>query len=252
VSLEHRGRRLSGNGPNDAQKNRLKPWQTQRFCIPEADRARFVAHMERVLDVYHETYDETRPLICMDEASKQVLADLEPALPLSPGVPRREDHHYQRKDVRALFLFFDPIRGWRRVSSRDGRKRHDWAEEVRQLLEVDYPKAKEVTLVCDNLNTHDITSFYTAFDAETAHRLARRLRMVHTPRNGSWLNMAEMELSVLARQCINRRFDSTKQMDTAITAWQKARNKQAFGANWRFTTADARIKLKSLYPMADN
>lgn len=207
--------------------------------------------MERVLDVYQEPYDETHPLICMDEASKQVLSDVEPALPMSPGRPRREDHHYQRLDVRALFLFFDPLRGWRRVRGRDSRKRHDWAREIQELLDVDYPRAKLVTLVCDNLNTHDIASLYAAFPAETAHRLTQRLRLVHTPRNGSWLNMAEMELSILSRQCLNRRFDSADHMDTAIASWQQTRNQARLGANWRFTTANARIKLKGLYPLPD-
>jgi hypothetical protein len=141
--------------------------------------------MEKLLDVYAEPFDAARPLICMDEASKQVVADVEPALPMTPGHPRREDHHYRREGVRALFLFVDPLRGWRRVASRARRTRIDWAEEVRTLLEVDYPEAETVTLVCDNLNTHDIASLYEAFDAATAHRLARRLRLVHTPRNGS-------------------------------------------------------------------
>ena len=207
--------------------------------------------MERVLDVYQEDYNSTHPLICMDEASKQVLSDVGPALPMSPGVPRREDHHYERKDVRAVFLFVDPLRGWRRVSTRESRKRQDWALEVQRLLDVDYPQARTVTLVSDNLNTHDIGSLYATFPAETAGRLARRLRMVHTPRNGSWLNMAEMELSVLGRQCINRRFADAGMMDAHIAAWESCRNAQGLGADWRFTTADARIKLKHLYPVPD-
>jgi hypothetical protein len=207
--------------------------------------------MEQVLDVYCETYDERHPLICMDEAAKQVVADVEPALPMSPGQPRREDHHYQRKGVQAIFAFFDPLRGWRRVVSRDQRTRRDWAAEIQQLLDVEFPQATCVTLVCDNLNTHDIASLYATFDASTAHRLARRLRIVHTPRNGSWLNMAEMELSVLTRQCLGRRFDSLAQMRAALKAWQDARNAAKCGANWRFTTAQARIQLRSLYPQPD-
>lgn len=207
--------------------------------------------MEQVLDVYHEQYNDAHPLICMDEASKQVVSDVDPALPMSPGHPRREDHHYERKDVVALFMFFNPVQGWRRVSSRVSRTRDDWAREVQQLLDVDYPQAELVTLVCDNLNTHDIASLYATFDAETAHRLARRLRLIHTPRNGSWLNMAEMELSILTRQCIGRRFDSTAVMETAIEQWQNSRNEKALGASWQFTTADARIKLKGLYPEND-
>jgi hypothetical protein len=207
--------------------------------------------MEKILDVYCESYDEEHPLICMDEAAKQITDDVEAALPMSPGQARREDHHYERKGVRAIFIFFDPLRGWRRVHSREGRTRWDWAEEVRQLLDEDYPQAKRVTLVSDNLNTHDIASLYTAFDAETAHRLAKRLRLEHTPRNGSWLNMAEMELSVLTRQCIGRRFHTAEQMEKAMSAWQSERNEARLGARWRFTTNDARIKLQRLYPQPD-
>jgi hypothetical protein len=208
--------------------------------------------MERLLDVYAEPFDAARPLICMDEASKQVVADVEPALPMSPGQPRRPDHHYRREGVRALFLFTDPIRGWRRVSGRASRTRLDWAEEVRHPLEVDYPEAERVTLVLDNLNTHDIASLYEAFDPATAHRLARRLRPVHTPRNGSWPNLAEMELSLLSRQCIGRRFEDAEEMDRSMAAWQEERNRLGLGARWRFTTADARIKLRSLYPVQED
>lgn len=205
--------------------------------------------MEKVLDIYQQEYDETHVLICMDEASKQVVADVEPALPMCVGHSRREDHHYERQDVCALFMFFDPIRGWRRVSTRRSRTREDWAEEVRQLVDVDYAHAETITLVMDNLNTHDIASLYATFDAPTAHSLARKLQVVHTPRNGSWLNMAEIELSILSRQCINRRFDSADQMTQEIEAWQTERNQLGYGANWRFTTDEARIKLKSLYPI---
>lgn len=205
--------------------------------------------MEKVLDIYQQPYDKTHPLICMDEASKQVVSDVEPALPMVPGQPRREDHHYARKDVRAVFLFFDPIGGWRRVNSRASRTRQDWAEEMRRLCDEDYPAAETITVVLDNLNTHDIASFYQAFDGPIAHRLARKVRLVHTPRNGSWLNMAEMELSVLSRQCLNRRFASTAEMDHHLSAWQEPRNQRQLGANWQFTTDDARIKLKKLYPM---
>lgn len=207
--------------------------------------------MEEVLDVYQAEYDEKRPLICMDEAAKEVHSDAVPPLPMAPGQPRREDHHYGREGVQALFCFVDPIRGWRRVVARDRRTRIDWAEEVRYLLEVAYPNAEFVTLVCDNLNTHHKASLYEAFDATTAGRLANRLRLVHTPRNGSWLNVAEMELSVLTRQCIGRRFESVSEMEAAIAAWERDRNAAGCGADWRFTTADARIKLRGLYPKPD-
>jgi DDE superfamily endonuclease len=208
--------------------------------------------MEEVLDVYQETYDEKRPLICMDEASRQILSDVTPPLPMQPGAAKRIDDKYERGDVRSLLMFYNPVAGWRRVGCRESRTRTDWAHEVRQLLEVDYPQAEQVTLVCDNLNTHDLASLYFTFDAETAHRLARRIRLVHTPKNGSWLNMAEMELSLLSRQCLgSRRFATAPAMDAEIAAWQADRNQRNCGTNWRFTTPDARIKLKSLYPVPD-
>lgn len=208
--------------------------------------------MEEVLDVYQATYDEKCPLICMDEASRQVLEDVTPPLPMKPGKPLRIDDKYERHEVRSLLLFYNPIAGWRRVGCRESRTRLDWAHEVRTLLEVDYPQAELVTLVCDNLNTHDLASLYFAFDAETAHRLARRIRIIFTPKNGSWLNMAEMELSLLSRQCLGqRRFATAQAMDAEIQAWQKDRNDRHCGTNWRFTTTDARIKLRSLYPISD-
>ncbi len=207
--------------------------------------------MEEVLDVYQQAYDERHPLICMDEASRQLLADCFETLPMQPGRPRRQDDKYVRHGVRSLMMFYNPIDGWRRVGCRDSRTRIDWAEEVRRLLEEDYPEAQLVTLVCDNLNTHDIASLYHAFDAETAGRLRRRLRLVHTPKNGSWLNMAEIELSILSRQCLGRRFATVADLDSAVHAWTTDRNERHAGTNWRFKTPDARIKLKSLYPLPD-
>lgn len=241
------------------QKNELPPWRVERFCIPEADRARFVAQMETVLDVYQADYDQTtHVLITMDEASRQILSDQSEPLPARPrrgkrpGNWKRVDDKYVRHGVRSLLLFYNPLSGWRRVGCRDSRTRQDWAEEVRQLLEVDYPQAETVTLVCDNLNTHAISSLYHAFDAETAGNLRRRLQLVFTPKNGSWLNMAEMELSVLSRQCLGqRRFESAAALDAAVAAWTTNRNQRQCGTNWRFTTADARIKLQSLYPQSD-
>lgn len=208
--------------------------------------------MEAVLDVYQEAYSEKRPLICMDEATRQVLRDAKPPLPMKPGKLKRVDDKYDREGVRSLQMFYNPIAGWRRVACRESRTRTDWAFEVKHLLEVDYPHAELVTLVCDNLNTHDATSLYFTFDAETAHRLARRLRLIYTPINGSWLNMAEIELSILSRQCLgSRRFANVATMDAEIAAWQADRNARRYGTNWRFTTSDARIQLKSLYPIPD-
>ena len=208
--------------------------------------------MEAVLDVYQEHYDAKQPLICMDEASRQLLADVTPPLPPQPGTLKRVDDKYERRGVRSLLMFYNPIDGWRRVGCRESRTRSDWAEEVRRLLEEDYPEAECVTLVSDNLNTHDIASLYYRFDCETAGRLRRRLRLIHTPKNGSWLNMAEQELSVLSRQCLGeRRFDCAEAMDAAIVAWQADRNQNHRGTTWRFTTSDARVKLASLYPKHD-
>jgi hypothetical protein len=241
---EHRG----GDGAVDAEKNKLQPWRKKCWCIPERDAARFVAQMEDVLDVYEATPSDEEPLICMDEAAKQLLRDDLPSLPLKPGHPVREDYHYERRGVQALFMFFDPNRGWRRVSSRDSRTRVDWAEEVRTLLEEDYPHVKRVKLVCDNLNTHSIASLYEAFPAEEAHRLARRLEIHYTPRNGSWLNVAEIELSVLSRQCLDRRIGSREELASEVKAWCTSRNADQTKVKWTFTTGDARRVLRHLYP----
>ncbi len=208
--------------------------------------------METVLDVYQRPYGPTRPLICMDEAARQLLSDAFDPLPLRPGRPKRVDDKYDRHGTCSLFLFCDPIGGWRRVGCRDSRTAVDWAEEVRHLLEVDYPQADVVTLVCDNLNTHHVASLYKAFGADVAGRLRRRLDLVHTPVNGSWLNIAEMELSVLSRQCLGaRRFATKAEMEGELDAWTAARNVAKAGTRWQFTTADARVKLRALYPIPD-
>jgi DDE superfamily endonuclease len=184
----------------------------------------------------------------MDEAGKQLTCDEHEPIPMTPGHPAKEDDHSERRGVEAIFLFFDPIRGWRRTSCRDRRTRDDWAEEVRRLLDEDYPTARKVKLVCDNLNTHSIASLYEAFPAEEAHRLARRLEIHHTPRNGSWLDVAEIELSVLGRQCLDRRIGSASQLQAECTAWEAPRNADGSRVNWRFRTDHARIKLRHLYP----
>lgn len=204
--------------------------------------------MEEVLDTYHRDYSDQMPLVCMDEASKQLLGQTRTPLPLSPGHPVREDYHYERFGTQAIFMFFNPLSGQRRVSCRDSRIRLDWAEEIKQLLEVDYPRATRVTLVCDNLNIHDKASLYAAFPAQEAHELARRLEIVYTPRHGSWLNVAEIELSVLSRQCLNRRIPSAAELTHQLHCWQTERNARKSTVKWRFTTSDARCKLHHLYP----
>ena len=202
--------------------------------------------MEEVLDLYVAPSRTAEPLICMDEAAKQLLSG--DAVPLAPGRVAKEDYHYERQGVQALFLFFDPLRGWRRVSACPSRTQLDWAVQVRQLLEVDYPEARQIQLVCDNLNTHSKASLYKAFPAELAGRLARRLEIHYTPRNGSWLNMAEIELSILARQCLHRRIGSAAELQRELDAWQSARNAAGSQIVWRFTTEQARVKLRHLYP----
>ena len=204
--------------------------------------------MEEVLDVYAAEHADDEPLICMDEASKQLLGHEQPPLPLEPGQPVREDYHYERRGTQAIFMFFNPIAGRRRVSCRDSRTRVDWAEEIRRLLDEDYPHARKVKLVCDNLNTHSTASLYEAFPAAEAHRLARRLEITYTPRNGSWLNVAEIELGVLSRQCLDRRIASPAELRRETAAWEDQRNTNHSRVHWRFTIDDARTKLHRLYP----
>lgn len=205
--------------------------------------------MEVVLDLYSQQHSESEPLICMDEAAMQLTGQVFEPIPLAPGQDAKQDYHYTRQGVQALFMFLDPNRGWRRVSNRDHRTRVDWAIEVRQLLDEDYPQAHKVKLVCDNLNTHNIASLYEAFPAPVAHRLARKLEIYYTPRNGSWLNVAEIELSVLSQQCLDRRISSAEELSTELAAWQGDRNCNASQVTWHFTTDDARVKLKHLYPI---
>ena len=204
--------------------------------------------MEDILDVYTAEHTQEEPLICMDEASKQLLRDEQPPEPLAPGRPVREDYHYERRGTQAIFMFFNPLTGKRRVSCRDSRTRVDWAEEMRQLADEDYPHAKKIKVVCDNLNIHSYASLYEAFPAEEAHRLKNRLEIHYTPRNGSWLNIAEIELSVLSRQCLDRRIGSASELARELASWQNQRNTDASVVKWRFTTEDARIRLRHLYP----
>jgi hypothetical protein len=204
--------------------------------------------MEDVLDLYASEHSAEEPLVCMDEASKQLLRDEREPIPLACGRPVREDYHYQRRGTQALFCFFDPVRGWRRVSCQDSRTAVDWAQQIRILLEEDYPEAPKVKLVCDNLNTHTTAALYEAFDAAHARTLARRLEIHYTPVHGSWLNVAEIELSVLARQCLDRRIGSAEELRRELAVWQDQRNADKSRVQWRFTTADARIKLRHLYP----
>ena len=216
--------------------------------IPPDEDAAFVAAMEAVLEVYQRPEDARFPVVAMDERPVQLLEHLRSPIPMKPGRIARIDYEYKRKGSVSAFLFTAPFQGWRRVSIRERRTSIDWAEEVKHLLDEVYPEAERVTLVCDNLNTHKIKSLFKAFPAEEARRLAARLEIVYTPKHGSWLNIAEIELSVFSRQCLNRRIPDIEMLRSEAEAWQTHRNQTANKVNWRFTTQDARIKLKRLYP----
>jgi hypothetical protein len=242
------GIRVSRSGATNAKKNELKPWLKKGWCLPETPSAEFVAAMEDVLDVYHRPYDPQHPLVCMDEASKQLIAEVRQPLPAQPGRTAKYDSEYERRGTANFFMAVEPLAGKRTVRVTDRRTKIDWAQFICHLLLVVYAKAAKVVLVMDNLNTHGIGSLYEAFDPATARALASRLEIHHTPKHGSWLNMAETELSVLSRQCLDRRIDCKETMTNEVAAWEQARNSNESKIDWRFTTADARIKLKRLYP----
>jgi hypothetical protein len=204
--------------------------------------------MEDVLEVYHRPYDPRYPVICMDEASKQLVAEVRQPLPLEPGKPLRYDCEYERRGTCNIFMFCEPLRGWRHVRVTQRRTRVDWAFALQALLDAEYQEAERVVLVMDNLNTHSPASFYEAFAPQEARRLTERLDLHFTPKHGSWLNIAECELSVLGRQCLARRIDDGQQLAHEATAWENDRNENAKNVNWQFTTDDARIKLRRLYP----
>lgn len=204
--------------------------------------------MEEVLDLYHEPHDPACPLVCMDESPKQLVAETRLPLPMRAGAPARFDYEYERKGIAEIFMFTEPLTGLRWVNVTQRRTKIDWAQQVRWLLEDIFPGAAKVKLVCDNLNTHTKASLYEAFDPETANRLCKRLELHYTPKHGSWLNIAEIELKALATQCLDRRIDNLATLAKETTAWQHQRNKAERKVDWQFTTKDARVKLKSLYP----
>ena len=204
--------------------------------------------MEAVLDLYQQPYDPLRPLVCLDELSTQLLADTRMPLPLKPGKPARQDYEYERCGTVNVFLCYEPLRGWRHCTTTEHRTRVDWAHVIKDLVDVQYPDADRIVLVQDNLNTHTIGSLYEAFSAAEAHRLAAQLELHYTPKHGSWLNMAEIELGALRRQCLERRIPDHPRVANEVAAWEAYRNAIGGPVHWRFTTADARIKLLHLYP----
>jgi DDE superfamily endonuclease len=218
------------------------------WCLPAQADGEFVYHMEAVLEVYQRPFDPLHPTICMDESSKQLVAEIAEPLPLEAGQPRRYDYEYSRNGVNNLFMFFEPLMGQRFVTVTEHRTKIDWANAVRDLVDRHYPDAERITLVLDNLNTHSLGSLYEAFEPAEAKRIADRLEIHHTPKHGSWLNMAELELGILARQCLDRRIPDSPTLKQCVGLWQAKRNQARVPVDWRFTTADARIKLKRLYP----
>ena len=205
--------------------------------------------MEDVLDVYERPYDPRFPVVCLDETSKQLVAESRAPVPMAPGRPARVDYEYERRGVSALFLVCEPLRGWRRVVVSDRRTRIEWAHVVRDLVDVQFPDAEKIVLVQDNLNTHTTASLYTAFPPAEARRLARKLELHYTPKHGSWLNIAELELSVLSRQVLAGRIPDPESLATRVTAWFSSRNAKRGPVRWRFTAANARVKLRHLYPL---
>lgn len=204
--------------------------------------------MEDVLEVYTRPHDPKRPLVCMDETSKQLIGETRLPLPLQAGRPRRYDYEYTRKGVSNLFILFEPLAGRRQGKVTDQRTSRDWAELMRELVDEHYPQAEVIALVLDNLNTHTTASLYEAFAPEEARRIAQRLELHHTPKHGSWLNMAEIELGVLSQQCLDRRIPDKAILEREVAAWVVERNQSGATVDWRFPNGDARIKLKKLYP----
>ena len=230
-----------------AKKNVLQPWRKEQWVLPPEQNADFVCAMEDVLEVYQRPYDPQRPVVCFDEQSKQLTKETRRAIPAAPGRPARIDYEYERNGTANLFMIFEPLAGKRRVKVTDRRTALDFAEVIRELVE-SYPTAEKIVLVMDNLNTHKMASLYEAFAPDEARRLIERLEVHYTPKHGSWLDMAETELSAMTKQCLRRRIPDKPTLIGEVAAWESSRNTARCRINWRFTTADARIKLKRLYP----
>ena len=221
--------------------------------IPSEHNAQFVWRMEEILDLYEEPYDPKRPVVCFDERPCQLLADVRDPLPMEPGghPNKRVDSEYERKGTCHVLMAFEPLKGWREVTVSKHRRKQEFALVMRKLAEEVYPDADRIRLVCDNLNTHSPAAFYENFSAQEARRMSKKIEFVYTPTHGSWLNMVEIELSVLVRQCLKRRLADTETLEREAGAWCEERNSLGTSVEWRFTTEDARIKLRKLYPSID-
>jgi hypothetical protein len=233
------------------EKNELKPWQRKQWCIGQVT-DEFLWRMEKVLDLYEQPYDPKRPLICFDERPCQLIDDVLTPLAMEPGKPKREDHHYERHGVCALLIAFEPLTGQRFVQIRQQRTKQDYAHFMKELAYMHYSGVEQIVLVQDNLNTHSPGSFYATFKAEEAFALAERFQMHYTPKHASWLNMVEIELSVLSRQCLDRRIGDIQTFEHEVLVWTRKRNDQRTTIHWQFTKNDARIKLERLYHTHQN
>ena len=229
-------------------QNELKPWRKQEWCIPPAANAEFVYHMEDVLDVYKRPGNPQRPLVCFDETPEQLISETRPAVPMHRGQPKRDDYEYRREGVANLFMFFAPLQNWRTVKVTAQRTKVDWAHCMRDLVDVHFPQAEKIVLVQDQLNTHSAAGLYEVFTPTEAKRILDRLEFHPTPKHGSWLNMAEIELSVLNRQCLRRCIPSQADLIRETETWVRGRNQKQATVDWQFAAQNARIKLKRLYP----
>lgn len=218
------------------------------WIVPPTANAEFVYRMEDILDLYTQPYDPRRPVVCMDETNKQLVEELHPSLPMIPGQQATYDLQYQRAGVCNLFMFFEPLKGWRYIAIEERRTKREWVLCLKELLETHYKNVDVLRIVLDNLNTHNPSAFYEILPPHEAKALLNRLEFHFTPKHASWLNTAEIEFSVLSRQCLNQRIPSQEQMEKTVSSWVHKRNKHCKGVDWQFTTTDARIKLKRLYP----
>lgn len=226
----------------------MKPWKVVGWIIPPTQNSQFVANMEQVLDVYKREYNKDFPVICMDESPKQLIKETRVPIPMKPGQQARQDFEYERCGVANIFLASEPLKGKRHVEVTDRRTKADWAVFIKQIADEWYPRTKKITLVMDNLATHKASALYEVYPPREAKRIWDRFEFIYTPKHGSWLNMAEIELNVLMGQCLNRRIDKIQTMKQEVNAWKEHRNNKQAVINWQFTNKEARVKLKRLYP----
>jgi hypothetical protein len=230
------------------KKNDIDPWVVETWCVPPKADAEYVWRMEDVIQTYMLPYDPAYPVVCFDEACKQLFGEVRDPLPARPDSPAKQGHEYERKGTCHQLMMCEPLRGWRHVTVTERRTRKDYAECVRELAEVHYPRARKIRLVQDNLNTHDGASLYEAFPPERARRILDKIEWHYTPKHGSWLNMAESEISIMNSQCLDRRLDSVSAIAAEVAPWEAKRNARHARMHWTFTLAVARQKLQKVYP----